>query len=256
MVGRRDEIAERSEGLALQLLGEGVEAPGLAHIELGRGAVALRQQRTGEREPAPGRHRLGLGEEGEHGGGAAPFLQQCGFGAPAQHAGARPARVRGKERDITAESRSVLVAAQNGPFHELLRGGVMNVRLDRCGLPGFAAPDELQGLLDRPEIGTRGGGRRRRRGGELRLQSVGRGRGRGMDLGLASETVPSASQARAVAKARREATAVPGNFIGPDDGDNGACRIGDSLRFGKRGRFLFWTGRPRPLGPIPCDRGS
>src|SRR6266851_595981 len=54
----------------------------------------------------------------------------------------------------------------------------------------------------------------------LRATSVGRGRGRGMDLGLASETVPSLSQARAVAKTRVEATAAQGNFIGPDDGGN------------------------------------
>src|ERR1700674_591624 len=66
-----------------------------------------------------------------------------------------------------------------------------------------------------------------------RATSVGRGRGRGMDLGLARETVASVSQTRAVAKARVEATAAQGNFIGPDDGGNRACRIGDSLAFGK-----------------------
>src|SRR5712691_6109539 len=75
-----------------------------------------------------------------------------------------------------------------------------------------------------------------------RATSVGRGRGRGMDLGPASETVPSLSQARAVAKTRVEATAVQGNFIGPDDGGNRACRIGDSARFGKWGRSSFGLG--------------
>ena len=64
----------------------------------------------------------------------------------------------------------------------------------------------------------------------LRATSVGRGRGRGMDLGLASETVPSASQAKAVAKARVEATAVPGNFSGPDGGT--MVPVGSVIRCG------------------------
>src|SRR5216683_6705570 len=126
-------------------------------------------------------------------------------------------------------SKACLTAPKSGP--EAAVGAAGGAESFDCSATGVTRPDSL------------------------RATSVGRGRGRGMDLGLASETVPSASQARAVTKARREATAVPGNFIGPDDGDNGACRIGDSLRFGKRGRFSFWTGRRRPLGPIPCDRG-
>src|ERR1700680_1553988 len=80
-----------------------------------------------------------------------------------------------------------------------------------------------------------------------RATSVGRGRGRGMDLGLARDTVPPFSQARAVAKARVEATAAQGNFIGPDDGGNRAWRIGDSVEVGKQDRSSFWAGR-RPLG--------
>ncbi len=61
----------------------------------------------------------------------------------------------------------------------------------------------------------------------VRATKVGRGRGRGMDLMdlvAAREAVPSASQARAVARARMEATAIEGD---------------DSLWFGKWGRFLI-----------------
>ena len=55
VVGRRDQALEDIEGLALEVGGELVVAPGLAHQALRAGAVALQQQRAGKRELALGR---------------------------------------------------------------------------------------------------------------------------------------------------------------------------------------------------------
>ena len=71
---RVEHVAELVEHRVSTSLREAVVAPGLAHERLGALAVALRQQRAREREPALGDSGLRIAEVGAHGAlvGAAP----------------------------------------------------------------------------------------------------------------------------------------------------------------------------------------
>ena len=62
-----EQAAERLETPRFEIASEGVVAPGVAHLGLRAGAVALRQQRAGERELPLGRQWRVLGKIGAHG---------------------------------------------------------------------------------------------------------------------------------------------------------------------------------------------
>ena len=64
VVGAGQELAELLLNLQFDLLRERVVAPGLAHQRLGALAVALREQRAGERQLALGAERLVAAEVG------------------------------------------------------------------------------------------------------------------------------------------------------------------------------------------------
>ena len=64
VVGRGDQAAEGLERLRFEVGAEGVVVPGVAHLRLRAGAVAVRKQCTRQREVALGGERRVLGEEG------------------------------------------------------------------------------------------------------------------------------------------------------------------------------------------------
>ena len=175
VVGGRDQVLEDLERLAFEVGAEGLVAPGVAHLRLRAGAVALRQHGAGERKPAFGGGRRLLGEEGAHGRGVGLLLPQHRLGAAAQEADARPARIGGDEGGVAGEIDAVVVAAQDRPLDQLARDRIADGGLHLGGPGRIALARERDRLLDRGDIG--GGGRRRGSGGGERGGWRGRGPG-------------------------------------------------------------------------------
>ncbi len=115
-----DQVAEDVERQAFQLAREVVVAPCVAHQALRAGAIALQQERAGERELALGGGGPVLAEERAHERRIAPVRPQRRLGAATQHADRRPGRVLVDEGHVAAEIDAVgVVAAQDRPFDQL-----------------------------------------------------------------------------------------------------------------------------------------
>ena len=143
VVGRRDETLEDIEGQALEVVRELVVAPGLAHQALCAGAVALQQQRAGERELSLRRGGSLLGEERAHESRIEPVCPQRGFGPAAQQADGRPARIVVDESHVAAQVDAVgAVAAQDRPFDQLARDRIGDGLLQLFGLRRLAPARE------------------------------------------------------------------------------------------------------------------
>ena len=175
VVGCGDEAAKRAHYLGFEVGAEGIVVPGLAHVSLRAGAVALRKQCLRIREMALGGERRVPGEEGAHHGGVAFLRPQHRFSPAAQEADAWPAWVGVDEADVAGGTRAVAVAAQDRPFDELARDRILDALLDIGRLRGAAATGSGNGILDGGHVD---GGRARSGGprhwfGRERLRRLG-----------------------------------------------------------------------------------
>ena len=135
VVGQCDETLEDIEGQALEVVRELVIAPGLAHQALCTGAVALQQQRAGERELSLRRGGPFLGEERAHESRIETVCPQRGFSPAAQQADGRPARIVVDESHVAAQVDAIgAVAAQDCPFNQLAGDRIVDGFLEIFGL--------------------------------------------------------------------------------------------------------------------------
>ena len=154
VVGRCDETLEDIEGQALEVVRELVITPGLAHQALCAGAVALQQQRAGERELSLRRGRPFLGEERAHESRIETVCPQGGFSPAAQQADGRPARIVVDESHVAAQVDAIgAVAAQDCPFDQLAGDRIVDGLLEIFGLCRLAAARSVHRFLQRGGVG-------------------------------------------------------------------------------------------------------
>ena len=156
VVGAGEELAELLLHLQFDLLGDGVGAPHLAHQRLRALAVALREQRAGQRQLALGAERLVAAEVGADGGRVMPVLEQDGLGLAAQRRDARPARVGVDESHVAGKIRAAVVVAQDRPFDQLLRHRVGDRVLRLVRLGAAAAAQMVKRALRQRDVDCRG----------------------------------------------------------------------------------------------------
>src|ERR1700738_5456501 len=104
MVVACEQIAEHTERVGFNAFRQLLRTPGLANLVLGAVTVALGKQDPRERKPTPAGRRLAA-REAAHRRGIAALLPQSRLRPPAQRGHARPSRVVGDERRLTAEIR-------------------------------------------------------------------------------------------------------------------------------------------------------
>src|SRR3984957_6971917 len=152
MVRAREQVTEQLESFGFGAFRQFVRPPGLANQASGTVAVAFGEQDPREREAALGACRL-IAYEATNGGGVAAFLPQTRLRPLAHESHARPARIIGDERRVSAEVRVSVRMAQDEPFNELPRrrvsdGFLYGGRIARLGLAR-----EIDRILYRREIG-------------------------------------------------------------------------------------------------------
>ena len=120
MVFAREQVVEQLERVGFGALRQFIRPPGLANQACGAVTVAFGEQHPREREAALGACRL-IADEAANGGGVAALLPQARLGPLAHEPHARPARIIGDERRVSAEVRVGLRMTQDEPFNELPR---------------------------------------------------------------------------------------------------------------------------------------
>ena len=128
MVLARQQVAEQLERVGLGALRQFIRPPGLANQARGTVTIAFGEQHPREREAAVGAHRP-IADETANGGGVAALLPQARLGPLPHQPHARPARVIGDERRVSAEVRVGLRMAQDEPFDEFPRRRVADCLL-------------------------------------------------------------------------------------------------------------------------------
>ncbi len=135
VIGGRDQVAEYVERLGLEIGGEGVVAPGVAHQGLRAGAIALQQQCARERKLTLGAEGTLLSKEGAHERWIGTVGPQRRLGAPPQQADGRPARILADEGQVAVElDAAALVVTQDCPFDELATDRIGDRLLELGGL--------------------------------------------------------------------------------------------------------------------------
>src|SRR5262249_34002825 len=180
-------VASQKFGIALEHLlfefgGELVVAPGLADQRLGGFGVALRDERARQHHVARARLGWRVFEEAQDLRRLRVLVPKHRLRALAEHAEARPVRVRGDEGEEALAVAAAVIAAQNGPFDELARRRVGDRGGNFGRLAGAAVAQRLDGALDTRNFV--GGGLRRRARRQRYLRHRGFG-GRFIVLGFA-----------------------------------------------------------------------
>ena len=198
-------------------LSRSLEKASLRHASRTRLCAAARSpcssESAGERELALGGDRLVLGEEGAHGRWSGRSAHSVASARRRRQADRGPARIFGDESGVAGKLDAVgVVAAQDGPFHELARERVADGSLqigrlrDRCPCERRRSPPLRR--RDRPR---RSGPSRRARNAAIELEDVlGRSRlalrdlelapGRGLGSGTAPCRIGGKSDAESAGK--------------------------------------------------------
>src|SRR5438034_913234 len=147
------------EHLLLDLLGKRIIAPSLSHQRARAFGVALRMQRARKHNAAYARLRRRVIEEAYDLRRLDVLDPKHPLRALAEHAEIRPARIGGNEGEIALALGTVVVVAQDEPFHELACYRVRDAAGDLGRLAGAAVTQRLDCALDQRNVG---GGRLRR----------------------------------------------------------------------------------------------
>ncbi len=226
-----DEVAEGAEDLLFGVARQRFGTPGIADQRLRAGTVALGEQGAAERKASLGGNRPVAGE-GADGGEVGLFLPQHGFGPPAEHRDAGPARIGCDESLETGEIGAILVAAQDRPFDQLTGDRIGDPLLHLSRVFGLATTGIFDRLPHRCEVRGRRGHHRRQfltRRGHIRRREGGQdGAGGGRSL-MSRNEARSRPRHRYVPGAGRRRLAVMGGLLGRLIGRHGArCQREDA----------------------------
>ena len=152
VVGGRDQASKHVPRLRLEVRGEAVLAPGVAHRRLRAGWVAFAQQRSRQREPALRRARRIVSEKFNDGAPIRLLLPKRRFGASAERRNRGPAGIGRDERGVAREIEVGTVAAQDRPLNQLAGDGIGDRALDARCFVHSALVHQVDGLLDRGDV--------------------------------------------------------------------------------------------------------
>src|SRR3984957_1604963 len=152
MVLAREQVTEQLERFGFGTLRQFIRPPGLANQASGTVTVAFGEHDSCKREAALGASWL-IAYEAANGGGVAAIPPQTRLCPPAHESHARPARIIGNERRVSAEARVSVRMTQDKPFNEFPRSRVANGFLYGGGLTRLGLAHETDGILYCREIG-------------------------------------------------------------------------------------------------------
>ena len=156
VIGAAQELGIAVEHLLLDIGGQRIVAPRLAHQRARAFGVALREQRARQHQAAHARLRRRAVEEAQRLRRLDVLDPKHRLGAAAEHREARPARIGGDEGEVALAVDAVVVAAQDEPFDELARRRVRDGGRDAGRLAGAAAAQGVDRALDQRHIGLGG----------------------------------------------------------------------------------------------------